>query len=111
METVTLNNGAVEAKIAVQVVMMTLKGLSDEGLEGILAIYDLAKMSEPKSTYKPFGANGEKLQRLALINEQGEVHDTVRNVVLSAVKMDPSGLDFSLVNPIKAQPTPSTPGI
>ena len=115
MEVVTLKNGTQEAKQLVAVVMMSINGLVDEGLGGALALYDLAKMAEPGSTYQPFGKNGDTLRDLNLIDADNNMHDSIKNIVRSAVEFSDDGIDFSVVNPVKTEPVvnapkPSTPG-
>ena len=90
METTILNNGAEEATSEVKVVMMSLEGLISENP---IAFYELAMCCRDRERV-PFGSTAEKLSALALY----PVHDSIRNIVLSAVKGD--GLEMTLGSPL-----------
>ncbi len=90
---VRLRNGNEEAKAAVTVVMMSLRALIDTNP---IAFYELVMLSRDPE-HIPFGNSGEILSRFALINN-GKVHDTIRNIVVSAVEGD--GFDMVLRSPV-----------
>jgi len=95
METVILKNGAEEATILVTIVMKILKHLADERP---LALYDLVmKCRDPN--YQFFGDNEKYLQTLKLVGADGGIHDSDRNVILSAVSGN--GPDMVFRSPIK----------
>jgi hypothetical protein len=96
MKMLKLKNGAEEAEPAVRVVMAALSNLIDRYPT---AFYDVVMMCRP-GNYKPFGNNGQILQDLALVSHDGTVHDSIRNVILSAVSGD--GLAMALGNPLAA---------
>ena len=98
IETVLLRTGIEEAKPLVNVVMMSLKGISQkEGLPGVLAVYDLAqKCKNPQ--YAFFGKAEELLKKYALVQEDGKIHSSIRNIVNAASEGE--GLEHRLVNPI-----------
>lgn len=100
MEMVTLKNGTEEAKSLVVAVMLSLKSLMDEtkGAEGALAVYELREKCRD-SQHEIWGDLQQPLVRLSLISEQGIVHGSIRNVVLSAVVGEM--LDMHLVSPVK----------
>jgi hypothetical protein len=97
MEMVKLKNGTEEAKHLVTTVMMSINGLAKQGLPGMLAVYDLAEVCKGKG-YRPFGDNMKKLQGLALLDQSGKPHDSIRNIVLSAVQGE--GLDMTIGSPV-----------
>lgn len=94
METVTLKNGAEEVKSLVVVTMLSLESLIEEQP---FAFYDLVMVCRDRD-YRPFGSNGDHLKSLALLQDGGHVHDSIRNIVLSAVTGD--GLDMQLGSPV-----------
>ncbi len=95
MDVVTLKNGSEEAKPAVMVAMASLKMLFDRWP---MAFYDLV-MKCRDSSYSFFGDNKNILTGLSLLQNDGELHGTIRNIVLSATKGE--GLDLTLGSPIK----------
>ena len=103
MEMLALNNGSSEPKPAVITSMMSIRGLWNEGIPGICAISDLYERCRNQS--HPI-ANGEKqkLESLALLQPDGHVHDTIKNVVLSAITGE-SLADMKLGSPIKHDET------
>lgn len=91
MEMLALKNGSSEPKPAVVATMMSLRGLWEKGIPGMCAVSDLyERCKDPKHRI----ANGElkALTDLALIGPDGRVHDTIKNVVLSAI----SGKSFNI---------------
>lgn len=107
LTTVILKNGAEEVKLLAIVTIMSPHKLSEEEP---IAFYELNEMCKDR-THKPFGNTGKILLDLNLISRgrmpeiYSEVHDSIRNVVLSAV--DGSGLDMTLGSPIRQQPDQS----
>ncbi len=94
MNVVKLKNGAEEAEPLVTVMMMSLANLMKERP---LALYDLAMKCRDKN-YQFFGDNEKHLQDLELVGISGDIHSSVRNVVLSAVHGD--DLDMALSSPV-----------
>lgn len=90
METIKLRNGAEESKAIVGAVIMSLNELLKKGMSGMLAAYDLVQVC--RGVGKPFGKNGEILRDLSLLQPDGNVHDSIKNVILSATR----GKDFEL---------------
>ena len=95
METVILRNGAEEAKPLVAVTMMSLERLMKEKP---LALYDLVMRCRDRS-YKFFDDNEEYLKSLNIVDRDGSIHDSIRNIVLSAAKGD--GLDMVIRSPVR----------
>ncbi|MBD3330043.1 hypothetical protein GF354_00765 [Candidatus Peregrinibacteria bacterium] len=94
MEAARLKNGSEEFKPLVQMTMASLSKLAETNP---IAFYELV-MKCREQGHELFGNTGEVLQSLALIqDERGTVHDSIRNVVLSAVEGD--GLDMTLRSP------------
>lgn len=95
METVTLKNGAVEAKPLVKVALMSLEHLINSDP---IAFYELVMVCRDKD-HKPFGNTREKLSALGLWKEyEDRPHESIRNVVLSAVTGN--GLEMVLGSPV-----------
>lgn len=95
METVILKNGAEEAKPLVAVTMLSLNLLMDERP---LALYDLVMKCRDKN-YRFFGDNGEYLRSLKLVDRDNSIHNSIRNVVLSAAEGD--DLDMVIKSPVR----------
>jgi hypothetical protein len=94
VELVKLKNGSCESKILVAVFVATLRNLFTERP---IHAYELVSKARD-STHKFFGRTGEDLQKLGLVESNGEMHESVRNVVLSAVQGD--GFDMKLGDPV-----------
>jgi len=93
--TVKLKNGWDEAKPLVAIIMHTLQKLMDEG-RGIV-VYELAEVCKDP-THKPWGQAGDDLKALKLLRPDGSVHDSIRNIVLSAVSGE--GMEMTLGSPL-----------
>lgn len=112
-ETVILKNGAEEAKPLVTMTMMTLNRLMDEGKSS--TVYELVQLCRNGDhALSRFDGIAERLERLNLASEiaaipfrgankhggcQWKVHDSVRNIVLSATEGEGAGI--RLVNPVR----------
>jgi hypothetical protein len=94
VKTVVLKNGAEEVESLVVVCMISLRTLSREAP---LTLYDLAAKCRD-SEYETFGNAEEELKQLGLMEDGGRIHDSIRNIVLSAIEGD--GLDMHLTSPI-----------
>ncbi len=83
MQKMLLRNGSEELKPAVQAIMMTLNNLWESGLPGMLAVCDLREIALGKSI--PVSADTiQRLQDSKLLEPNGQIHQTVRNIVVSA---------------------------
>jgi hypothetical protein len=91
METVELKNGSTENLVVVLGIMLTLKGVKSKGIEGVLILYDLYEICKNPS-YQPEIESLQSLQNLKLLREDGELHTTVKNVVLSAIQVQEGDL-------------------
>ncbi len=94
MNVVKLKNGAEEAAVLVAATMLSIHRLWDK--EPIIG-YELVMKCRDRN-HKFFGVAGKKLAELALVSPSGDVHDSIRNIVVSAVVGD--GLEMSLISPI-----------
>jgi len=63
-----------------------------------LMAYDVV-MRAREPNYKFFGSAEERAKRAALVDDNGVMHGSVRNIILAAVTGD--GLDMQLRSPIK----------
>jgi len=94
METATLKNGAVEAKALVEITMLSLMKL------GPIELYELVQICR-RSDHPPWGDTIDTLKSWQLVGQDGVVHDSIKNIVLSAAEGD--GLDLRLGSPIKKE--------
>ena len=95
METVILKNGAEEQVHMVSHTMETLWYLAKERS---MVLYELAMKCRDRN-HKFFGTTGQTLVKLGLVEADGSIHDTVRNIVLSAIEGD--GADLTIGSPLK----------
>ena len=93
MGLIKLKNGSEEEKALVVVVMVSLQGLLDKNP---ILFYELV-MKCRDSKHELFGDSGKDLQDLALLQQDGNVHSSVRNIVLSAAQGE--DLDLTLISP------------
>jgi hypothetical protein len=98
-EVVKLKNGSEEVPQLVTVTMVALRGLLDpeKGVQGATALYDLVMKCRDDS-YQFFGNNQQYLENLDLVESSGTIHQSIKNIVLSAV--DGEGMNMAIVNPI-----------
>ena len=94
MSVVRLRNGAEEAELLVVATMLHLERLY---VAEPLAFFDAIMVARDPS-YRTFGDVGATLRRLALLDQAGRMHGSIRNVLLSAAEGD--GMDMRLVDPI-----------
>ena len=94
---VKLRNGTEESPVLVSAIMLTLTTMWDSGLPGMLAVWDLREITRNPG-YKAMYL--DMLKEAALVDENGAVHQSIRNIVESATEGDQ--LDFQLVSPIAA---------
>jgi len=95
MKTLVLKNGSEEAEPLVKVTMMSLRNLMETNL---IAFYELVCLCRD-GKHQLFGNTGEVLGKFSLVSN-GQVHDSIRNIVLSAAEGE--GLDMRLTNPVVA---------
>jgi len=95
MELIRLKNGSEEADVLVYSAMGSLKVLADDQPN---ALYELV-MKCRDNNHVFFGDTGNILKERHLIEPDGRVHDSLRNIVLSAVVGD--GLEMCLQSPLE----------
>lgn len=95
IETVQLANGKVEAKPLVLVTMLSLESLLESNP---IAFHELTmKCRDDEHTF--FGNTEEVLKQSALVQEDGKIHQSIKNIVVSAVKGE--DLDMMLGSPLR----------
>jgi len=95
METVTLKNGTEEAMPLVTVTMFSLQDL---GKKSPLAVYELVMLCRDRE-HKIFSLRlADDLKGRSLIQLDGRVHASIKNIVLSAATGD--GLDMVIGSPL-----------
>lgn len=99
IQTATLRNGSEEARPAVDMLMGTLLEINNT-LPGVLAFYDLVMRCRDKE-HPIADAQLDTLRNLGLVGAGEWIHETTRNVVLSAVVGD--GTAMKLVNPYQEE--------
>lgn len=97
IEMVKLKNGSTEPHPTVVATMVSLKSQAKDGLGGMLLLYDLQQICKGKGE-RVNSSTVEKLKKLALLEQSGQPHDSVRNIVLSALQGE--GLGMEIVSPI-----------
>ncbi len=96
MEMVTLRNGQQEAKALVVATMMNLKQLTGD-IPGWLQLADLVEACKSNDVYRG-GGNAQDLVKRGLLQGDGKVHGSIRNIVLSSIHGD--GPDMEVGSPI-----------
>lgn len=94
MQEVRLRNGSKVAAFLVTVTMVSLNRLLETNP---IAFYELI-MKCTDSNHQLFGKNGDDLKTLGLVDRDGNVHQAIRNIVLSATVCE--GLELKLISPI-----------
>ena len=95
MDVIKLKNGTEEVEPLVRVTMMSLRSLMSVNP---VAFYELVELCKDR-THVLFGNTGKVLEERSLV-QNGVVHDSVRNIVLSAVTGE--GLEMRLTSPVAA---------
>lgn len=93
-----LKNGAKEASPLVAVTMTSITHLWESGLPGVLTLSDFVQICRNDPKYRKFGRNEDDLKQLNLLRLDGSVHESIRNIVLSAFSGE--GLNLELRSPI-----------
>lgn len=95
MKVAKLKNGSEEVASLVTVTMMALDGLMKGNP---MVLYELNEICK-NSKHEIFGNRIEPILRdLKLMDENGKIHTSIKNIVLSAIAGE--GLGLVLVNPI-----------
>lgn len=93
MDVTKLKNGREEATVLVTVTMATLKHLMKT--KPIVLFEFVSKCRD--SAHELFGCSGADLKALSLIDEGGTPHNSVKNIVLSAIEGE--GLEMTIGDP------------
>ena len=93
-KTVRLKNGTEEGRQLVGALQLIMGGLFDEEP---MAAYELVELCKDPS-HVLFGNAGAELKDRRLLEGDGSVHGSIRNIVLNSVEGE--GLDLKLVSPI-----------
>lgn len=96
METIKLKNGAEEATQLVEVTMSSLRTLFKK--EPIV-FYELVMKCRNRN-HEFFGKTGQTLQELGMSQKDNAIHNSIKNIVLSATSGD--GFNMKLDTPIAA---------
>lgn len=94
MTLIKLKNGQQEEDGMVASVMMALRSLLEDHP---IAFYELVTKCRD-SRYKPFGKSPEVLKATGLLDATGNVHGSIKNIVLSAVTGE--GFEMALGSPV-----------
>lgn len=97
MNVLKLRNGAEEAEPLVKVTMLSLQRLFQE--KPIVA-YELRELCK-NPQHQLFGNAGNDLKALNLVQEDGRIHDSIRNIVLSAFEGE--GLGMTMISPVATE--------
>ncbi len=92
---IKLRNGTEEHKGLVTALMMSLGELLKSKP---IAFYELVSLARSPG-HELWGNTREVLSGLMLVDQQGNVHDSCRNIILSATEGD--GLELTLRSPIE----------
>ena len=95
MKVIKLKNGSEEALTLVTTISLSIRELLNNKP---MALYDMVMKCRDDS-YSIFGNNTNTLKNLALLGEDGKVHNSIKNIVLSSIEGE--GLDMKFVYPIK----------
>ena len=95
MEEVTLKNGSREAKSLVAITMTFLRSLMNDDP---IVFYDFV-MRCRDFNYQMFVPTEDKLKNLSLLEHNGKPHNSIKNIVVSAVSSN--GLSMKIGNPTK----------
>lgn len=99
MEMLVLKNGSSEPKVSVVSIMMSVKGLWEQGISGMCHVVELVERCH--DPHARIDSSSEKaLKVLALLQPNGHPSGTIKNVVLSAA--NGKGFEMKLGSPIKA---------
>lgn len=96
MDILKLKNGAEEAAPLVRITMMSLNQLM-QGLPGAVDAYELVEKCKDQA-HVMFGDSEQHLIDVGLMEGPNRIHDSIRNVVLSAAVGE--GLQLHFENPV-----------
>ena len=97
MQTVQLKNGTTCSDILVTSTILSLRLLAEGGIFEYLQLYDLVSKCN-NTAYEINTPNVEALKELGLLQSNGLLHDDIKNIVLSATRLD--GVDIFVDSPV-----------
>ena len=97
MKELVLKNGSFEAEPLVRAVMTSLSFLFESNPA---AFFEIAMCARDR-THKPFGNTGDRLKELALLDDGLNMHNSIRNIILSAVSGEM--LEMTLSSPVERE--------
>jgi len=97
MKTVELKNGSTEMRMLVVGTYLILQKMLDD-IQGVTAYYELVQTCIDSKHEIFSDVQKQYLIDKTLMQTEGSVHGSIRNIVLSATIGE--GVDLSLVNPI-----------
>lgn len=95
---VKLKNGSKAPEELVEVVTTSIKYLRQSGMNGLTTVSDLVRICRRDPKYRKFGKNEDTLKELTLLQDNGQPHESVRNIVVSSFTGD--GLNLKFNSPI-----------
>ena len=99
---VTLKDGTQVPEAILRETTQRITTLKKQNYVALFDLVEKCKNAEYKFLYNPFGDSKASLTKLTLMDENGNVCEDVRKVVLNSVgKLD---LSLKLVNPLLVQP-------
>lgn len=101
-KTVNLKNGTQSPEAVVAVVHVGLTGLLKQGIPGVLALYDLTNAARIDGGKVTDSQALKILAELSLVNEDGTMHDEVKNVVINSIEGE--GMKMHIVSPLQPKP-------
>jgi len=97
MEMVKLKNGTEEAKVGVATTQMAINRLLADDAPYPMAFWELVRACQDDN-HTPAQQILTELTKSGLVGLDGEIHTSVKNIVLSSVEGE--GLDMTLVSPV-----------
>ncbi len=94
MDTVKLKNGSEEAEVIVKATIISLRSLFQNTF---IALFELTEKCKNEN-HVIFGNNADIIKGYGLCQSDESVHDSIKNVVLSAIEGE--GLEMKLVSPV-----------
>ncbi len=88
MQEVKLKNGSTEADVLVTTVMISIRSLFENGIQGLCDVYDFGSIARGEDNPAITRKTVERLTDLGLMNKDGSMHQSIRNIAISAIDQD-----------------------
>ena len=98
---VTLRNGSQVPQVTLISVYMNIEAAAQENFMALFDLVEKCKDAGYKFVTNPFGDSKAILKAHALIDENENVHDDIKTIVLNSV--EGSGMSLKLVNPLQSK--------